>query len=434
MQSVSPTEARNMGHIAESDFPQQAGHYSVINLRMLAAALGFPNDVIESSFPPGSLDRGGISSQGLRRLLDQGCLTSDLHFTYNMKSGLYNVNLIIKCLDLLDSYTISFTGIQEARVAFSAYEHLDQKGVRTETNILLKIVKMSGCGVSPQKLSLYLKQRSPSYVEAGRVQLYEFLDLLAICEPRKKFFIQEGRLASTDKARGLYQMDDVRSSVLTPDEKLTRHLNWRFQHVDSWMLPQATTAAAKPCSFRICQQTETLNETRPQPPRSKNEASFVQPEDSWTLVTPVPHLKCRCYTPKRGDPILTEQEIQKTQNDIEDLTYQMETLGERSHWEFNWKLDHHLPGYRRCSTTWIAGSQPSPSIKKKRCKDDVFTRLSAPRRRMPSPCHATSCNAYELGIANKTQRERPKCSTANIPRRARSTLLRQPPRTSSANA
>ncbi|XP_063789206.1 uncharacterized protein LOC134944515 isoform X2 [Pseudophryne corroboree] len=326
MQSVSPTEARNMGHIAESDFPQQAGHYSVINLRMLAAALGFPNDVIESSFPPGSLDRGGISSQGLRRLLDQGCLTSDLHFTYNMKSGLYNVNLIIKCLDLLDSYTISFTGIQEARVAFSAYEHLDQKGVRTETNILLKIVKMSGCGVSPQKLSLYLKQRSPSYVEAGRVQLYEFLDLLAICEPRKKFFIQEGRLASTDKARGLYQMDDVRSSVLTPDEKLTRHLNWRFQHVDSWMLPQATTAAAKPCSFRICQQTETLNETRPQPPRSKNEASFVQPEDSWTLVTPVPHLKCRCYTPKRGDPILTEQEIQKTQNDIEDLTYQMETL------------------------------------------------------------------------------------------------------------
>ncbi|MEE6521930.1 hypothetical protein FKM82_020289 [Ascaphus truei] len=46
------------------------------------------------------------------------------------------------------------------------------------------------------------------------------------------------------------------------------------------------------------------------------------------------------------------------------------------------------------------------SVTRKSRKADVFERLSAPRRRMPSPCHAIVCDAFKLGITNKTQRER----------------------------
>ncbi|XP_069840965.1 uncharacterized protein [Dendropsophus ebraccatus] len=409
-----------MGCNVEDEFPKQAGCYSETDLRRLAAALGFPSNSLESCLPPGTLHKGIITSKKLHRLLDLGYFTSALHFTFNMKSGLYNVKLILKCLDLLDRSALSFADIQEAKVAFCAYEHLDQKGVKAETGMLLKAIKMCGFAVSPQKLSMYLRQKRPSFVERGRVQLYEFLDLLTICEPRKKFSILDKRVQSTDKThRGLYQMDDMRTCALTPDEKLASHLNRRFQHVDSWMVPQETVSIAQPPTSRKCQQTEICNGTRPQPPQSRSESSGeATTDESWTLVTPVPQLRCHCYTPKREKPIQTEQDIQKTKNNIEELLYEMETLGEKARWDLNWKLDYYLPGYRERSATrpMPAVQQPPKTIKKKSCKDDVFNRLSAPRKRIPSPCHATSCDAYKLGIVEKIQKERLKCSTAKLNR------------------
>ncbi|XP_075175065.1 uncharacterized protein LOC142245947 [Anomaloglossus baeobatrachus] len=336
-----------------------------------------------------------------------------------MKSGLYNVKLILKCLDLLDRRTLSFAAIKEANVAFIAYEHLDQKGVKAETSMLLRAIKMCGCAVSPQKLSLYMKQKRPSLMEHGRVQLYEYLDLLAICEPRKTFSILEERVPSTDKTgRGLYKMDDMRTLMLTPDEKLARHLNRRFQHVDSWMVPQETMATSLPLSYRKCQKNKNHNGTRLPPPQSRMESPDGVTDEPWTRVTPVSQLQCICYTPKREKPILTEQDIQTTKNNIDELLYEMETLGERTQWDLNWKLDYYLPGYReRSATNRIpADPQPPKSIKKKCCKDDVFKRLSAPRKRMPSPYHATSCDAFKLGIADKIQRERLTCSTASLHR------------------
>ncbi|XP_073502714.1 uncharacterized protein [Phyllobates terribilis] len=245
--------------------------------------------------------------------------------------------------------------------------------------------QMCGCAVSPQKLSFYMRQERSSFVEPGRVQLYEFLDLLEICESRKKFSILEERVPSTDKAgRGLYQMDDMRTLMLTPDEKLARHLNRRFQHVDSWMLPQDTKATSSPLS-RICQQTESHNGTRPPPPQRRIEScNEGVTDEAWTLITPVPQLRCICYTPRREKPILTEQDIQTTKNNIEELLYKMETLGERTRWDLNWKLDYYLPGYRERSASRHIRVDPQPPklIKKKYCKDDVFKRLSAPRKRL----------------------------------------------------
>ncbi|XP_073502717.1 uncharacterized protein [Phyllobates terribilis] len=406
-----------MGCNVQDEFAQQSGHYSVTDLRRLASALGFPSNSLESCLPPGSLHKGTINSKELHRLFDLGYFTSALHFTFNMKSGLYNVKSILKCLDLLDRNALSFAAIQEANLAFTAYEHLDQKGVKAETNMLLRAIKMCGCAVSPQKLSFYMRQERSSFVEPGRVQLYEFLDLLEICESRKKFSILEERVPSTDKAgRGLYQMDDMRTLMLTPDEKLARHLNRRFQHVDSWMLPQDTKATSSPLS-RICQQTESHNGTRPPPPQRRIEScNEGVTDEAWTLITPVPQLRCICYTPRREKPILTEQDIQTTKNNIEELLYKMETLGERTRWDLNWKLDYYLPGYRERSASRHIRVDPQPPklIKKKYCKDDVFKRLSAPRKRIPSPSHATSCDAFKLGIADKIQRERLKCYTATL--------------------
>ncbi|KAG9477520.1 hypothetical protein GDO78_002754 [Eleutherodactylus coqui] len=230
-------------------------------------------------------------------------------------------------------------------------------------------------------------------------------------------------------------MNDMRAFMLTPDEKLERHLNRRFQHVDSWMPPQETHATSQPFSSRRYQQTENFNGTRPQPPQRRIATSSEEATDEpWTLVTPVPQLRCHCYRPRRKKPIQTEQDIQETESNIEELLYQMEVLGEKTRWDLDWKLDYYLPGYRgRSATRYIPADPQLPrSMKKKVCKDDVFKRLSAPRQRTPSPCHAISCDAFKLGIADKMQRKGVKCCTATLQGSWKSQTYKHLPTTMSA--
>ncbi|KAM8934123.1 uncharacterized protein RCH25_004522 [Pelodytes ibericus] len=376
--------------------------------RMLANALGISSDLIGSCVPAGSLDKERISSKDLRMFLDMGYFTSALNFTYNLKNGLNNVKVLIKSLDLLERKILSFADVQEAKMAFSVYENLDQRGVTAETCTLMKVIKMCGFAISPQKLAMHLKQSRHSYTEEGRLQLYEFLDLLTLCEPRSNFIIKDDRVGHIDKTnRGTYQLNDMRSFMVTPDEKLARHLNWRFQHVDSWRLPKGTSKTKNDDRSNY-QQSTSLNGTRPQLLRCRSMASVEEPtEESWTLLTPVPHLRCHCYTPKRIKPILSEGDLQDTQNNIEEVLYQMETLDERSRWDLNWKMDYYLPGPREHVPLRhkSAVTQAPLSITKKSRKVDVFERLSAPRRRFPSPCHAVTCDAFRLGIGNKAQTE-----------------------------
>eukprot|EP00079_Xenopus_tropicalis_P030661 XP_012826819.1 PREDICTED: uncharacterized protein LOC100493066 [Xenopus tropicalis] len=197
----------------------------------------------------------------------------------------------------------------------------------------------------------------------------------------------------------------MRTFMVTPDEKIACYLDQRFQQIDSWQLPEDTMELSKLQRLNSTQPTGVLNGTRPQPLRCKSKASLMDlPEESWTLLTPVPHVSCHCYTPKKVEPILDETDIQRTQNNIEDLLYNMETLGEKSRWELNWKLDYYLPGYRESAFTKQKPTvtQVPKCITKKRNAVDVFQRLSSPRRRFPSPCHAMSCDAYKLGISSGT--------------------------------
>ncbi|CAI9609507.1 unnamed protein product, partial [Staurois parvus] len=125
-------------------------------------------------------------------------------------------------------------------------------------------------------------------------------------------------------------------------------------------------------------QTENLNGTRPQHPKSKSDPT----DDTWTLVTPVPQLRCHCFTHKRVIPIVSEQDIRNTQNNIEECLYQIGTLDEKSHWDLTWRLEYYLPGYRERSATRQKPVELQPAqYHKKDHTDDVFQRLYTPRRR-----------------------------------------------------
>ncbi|XP_069472015.1 uncharacterized protein [Ambystoma mexicanum] len=337
-----------------------------------------------------------------------GYFTAPLHFSFGMKSGIYNVKVIAKCLDLLDSSSLSFTGIREANLAFSAYEHLDQKGIKADRHTLMRALKMCGMAIAPQKLSVHLMQRRGNGAEAGRMQLYEFLDLLVLCEPRESIFLHEARVSSTAKTpRQVYELDDMRSLLVTPDEKLALHLNQQHKMNEQWLFPREAVQLKKSPTSHLASMRTPLKEAR-RPSQQAGALSARTKDDErqekWTLVTPVPHLTCHCYTPKKVTLLLSEEDIETTRREREDLQYQMETLAERAVWELNWKMDYYMPGYReRAASRPKAATppEPKPPARRKPPGPDVFKRLSAPRRRCPSPCNAKLCDAYKQGIAPK---------------------------------
>ncbi|XP_078539837.1 uncharacterized protein LOC144824675 isoform X2 [Lissotriton helveticus] len=335
-----------------SGYSEQSGYYRWAELRVLSTSLGLPCSLLVDCVPTEIVNRDPwISTKDLLRLLDMGYFTAPLHFTFCMKSGIYNVKVIAKCLDLLDSRSLSFNAIREANLAFSAYEHMDQKGIKTDRHTLTRCLKMCGMAVSAQQLSVYLTQTKNSRAEVGRLQLYEFLDLLVLCEPRDMMLPQDGRVSSTAKTpRDVYELDDMRSLLVTPDEKLALQLNQRFQQHERWMFPRGN----EKLSSTPILHTENMRKYVKEAWRTSLQAGAVSPHASndkshekWTLVTPVPHLTCRCYTPKQITPILSEEDLEATQREKDNLQYEIETLAERSAWQLNWKMDYFIPGYRQ---------------------------------------------------------------------------------------
>ncbi|XP_043360685.1 uncharacterized protein LOC122457996 [Dermochelys coriacea] len=149
------------------------------------------------------------------------------------------------------------------------------------------------------------------------------------------------------------------------------------------------------------QKEKSFRKTKPTPLRSMSEPGIrAVGSEKWTLVTPVPHLKCHCYTHRISAPILSKEEIQAVEREKKDLQYQMLTLDTRVMWNLKWKMDVYLPGYKKRVAAVSTSAAPTPvqmTAPRTASRINVFERLSTPGRRSPSPCHAAVCNAFKRG-------------------------------------
>ncbi|XP_078459839.1 uncharacterized protein LOC144724510 [Lampetra planeri] len=209
-------------------FPDTPHYYSWAELRILATALGYPrNTIVNCLHSVGYSGELGLSSKELLKHIALGHLYEPLHFTYNLKTGYHNAAVIRKCIELLDARALSFPEIRSVALAFTAYDHLDQKGIEVEERTLIRALKMCGRITAPRRLMQHIhSKQSEGYVEPGRIQMYEFMDLLPLCVALDTIHLHETRVGTTEKSfRGIYELDDMKALLLTLDAKRLQHMN-----------------------------------------------------------------------------------------------------------------------------------------------------------------------------------------------------------------
>ncbi|XP_032812764.1 uncharacterized protein LOC116943742 isoform X2 [Petromyzon marinus] len=200
-------------------FPDTPHYYTWAELRILATALGYPrNTIVNCLHSIGYSSELGLSSKDLLKHIELGQLYEPLHFTYNLKTGYHNAAVIRKCIELLDARVLSFPEIRSVALAFTAYDHLDQKGIEVEERTLIRALKMCGRITAPRRLMQYIhSKQSEGYVEPGRIQICVALDTI---------HLHETRVGTTEKSfRGIYELDDMKALLLTLDAKRLEHMN-----------------------------------------------------------------------------------------------------------------------------------------------------------------------------------------------------------------
>ncbi|RXM34166.1 hypothetical protein EOD39_1141 [Acipenser ruthenus] len=193
---------------------------------------------------------------------------------------------------------------------------------------------MCGRVIAPLKLAHRIKHLKSGFIETGRVQLYEFLDLLPLCELRDKITVQDDSVQPTAKSlRNIYKLDDRSSLLGTGDEKVARHLNERFQleERDYGTVTMASKRLMEPpvlSSHRTQQVKEAqLGECR------SNPSGMGQYRDHFRS-TSVPRSKLRSddYTTTRLEPIVTEEELQAAETARLALEYDISTMASTAVW------------------------------------------------------------------------------------------------------
>lgn len=210
-------------------YPRKRDFYTWEELRCLAKALGFRKDLFIKNVPLEFQKEksNGLSIKVLSNMLDIKCLHGDIHRTYNMHDALYNSRVIDKALGMLSNRYLSFQELREVRVAFQLYEHEDMLGLVIDEHVLLRTLKICGRAVSPVKLKQHIKHMVRQVPD--RLMLYEFLDLLLLCERVSDVQLQPlPQVTGVDK-NNLFKLCDFQAVLSTEDEKKIRHLDHLYE-------------------------------------------------------------------------------------------------------------------------------------------------------------------------------------------------------------
>ncbi|XP_033112915.1 uncharacterized protein LOC117113623 isoform X2 [Anneissia japonica] len=214
-------------------YTSREGFYTWNELCCLSRALGFQANTLNSCIPDEALQNDeGIVHKEILKLINLKYFNDALDRTFNMHTADYNINVLKKSLKILNHRLLSFSELNDVRIAFQVYEAADMKGMVMDQHTLMRTLKLCNRIVAPLKLMHRIKHLQEFFDEPDRIQFYEFLDLLVLCQLIPEVQIAHQKDGSLDKSRELYELDDFEKVCTTLDEKIEDHLNSMFMRTE----------------------------------------------------------------------------------------------------------------------------------------------------------------------------------------------------------
>ncbi|XP_013410875.1 uncharacterized protein LOC106174045 [Lingula anatina] len=444
-------------------YPHRRGFFTWEEMGCLARSLGFPDNVFRSNIPENEAvkDLEGLTIPEFHRMIDYKYFVKALHRTFNMHTADWNQCVVKRAVRLLDYHALSFEELQDVRIAYQVYEAGDMKGILVDEHIVLRALKMCGRVIAPLKMMQRLKHMSQNFDENGRMQLYEFLDLILWCDLYKDVQVERpSKVEATGKTKyGLYKLDDFEDLLHHQDEVIATHLNqnylneeWDFGKEIIKSLKQSREPPVKATDKRKQMvkfhkgkyqhlKSEVVNAqkrvyhakagyVRPRPisapdlemydridPTMVAPSNDIRPQTVYETLEQMKKarakktetdsaerhpLKVDTYVRPHPSMTVTDKDIKDTENLIQSLQFEMETLENRYQHLVDTDLDYLMPGYRERLEEKQKPEPPppptkKPKVKKKKPPSEQFLRKMAYTDVGILPSHARACDARFRG-------------------------------------
>ncbi|XP_052226375.1 uncharacterized protein LOC127841534 isoform X1 [Dreissena polymorpha] len=228
-------------------YPQSRGFCTWNELGCLSRAVGFPVGLFREHVSYEiHTDENGMSLQEVYKMLDYKLLYDALHFTQNMHTAEWNMCVIRRAATILDHHALTYTDLYNIRLGYEAYEAPDMKGMVIDQHKMMRALKMCNLMISPLKLMHRIKHSRDRFDEPGRVQLYEFIDLMLWAEVYQSYVPEKG-YALFEMENELFKLVDFDKLLAHHDEKQASRLDARYLK-EEWEFPD--TKVSKTFKFK----------------------------------------------------------------------------------------------------------------------------------------------------------------------------------------
>lgn len=210
-------------------------------LSSLLKALGIPdipigllNRMAAEHTPENSV---GLDYKAFLRLLQSEPFSDSLDYTFNRHNSTYNVRVIKRAIVLLAEGFLTIEDLRASRMGFTLYEGEMCNGLQLDVQCVSAVMRVSGKAIAPRKLQTWLDSVEEDV--PGRLQLYEFLDLVKVCNDRgEQSKAIPGVSTSIERSKiGLFELTDP-NFLLTPGQKLSKQMDTDYEDMMNLMNTQ----------------------------------------------------------------------------------------------------------------------------------------------------------------------------------------------------
>ncbi|XP_042301191.1 uncharacterized protein LOC121919056 isoform X3 [Sceloporus undulatus] len=254
---------------------------------------------------------------------------------------------------------------------------------------------------------------------------YKFLELLVVFESKSNVSARLKKAGRTIQSNNQKFLNHLEPLLKTPDKYLAKHVRDTF-----YPKLREDPLRSKSASFQTDDHRVPFTKKKSVTRRSKSAPSMRPVEsEAWTMVTPVPHLRCPCCPQRSYTPVVTEDDLNVVERHKTDIHFQMHTSEEKRLRNLQWMRDRFLPESEEVVVKeHLRRPKSEPSMQRSGTRKEVprasnvFESLSTPRKRLPSqsPCHASACDAYKQGIASKKELGKPRVTVSKRSRKLQS--------------